>query len=158
LALPRRIKTVTIDGAEFKIAPLTYNELEEYGERVKTAREKRLEFEKQNDDKEAASPPELQKEMRNNAFFAICCGLNNAIPEIIAQQDLLFREQISSEDYDKAIAAIAITPKQLLAQVDDLLGAQLASEILNFNGLQMPSKAELLARSRAGVGETQASS
>ena len=131
MALPVRKKPFELDGAKFTIAPLTYDEMEEYSRRVKETNEKRIALKLEDDQ---PIPEDLRKEMRLNAFYLICRGLNNAGAEP------------------------EITPTILAAEIDDVLGAALATEILQFNGLKVPSGVELANRLRNPEGETPASS
>ena len=131
MLLPRRKKTFVMDGAEFTISPLTYDEMETYGEKLKAFNEK-LATLKLGDDQPV--PLDLRKEMRENAFYVICRGLGNG--------------------------ADTVTPEQLAREIDDTLAGELVMEILKFNGLSVPSKEEMeRARARkAAAGETQVSS
>jgi hypothetical protein len=112
MALPRRKKPFTKDGATFTVSPLTYDEMEEYLGKLKATAE-RLDSLKLA--KDAPIPPDITKERRENAFYVLCCGLN-----------------VGSEP--------AITPAVLLKEIDDELGAELVREILKLNGFTFPDK------------------
>jgi|SRR5271157_6019405 len=142
MALPRRKKTFTMDGAEFVISPLTYDEMEAYGEKLKAFNENLASLKNNSKpqtiklDDEVPIPVEVRKEMRENAFYVICCGLNNAGAEPLVTSEMLTKE------------------------IDDKLAGELVMEILKFNGLEMPSLEEMKrARNRtASAGEIQVSS
>lgn len=135
MALPRRKRAFEKDGVTLTIAALTYNEMEAYAERVKACS---LELEKVTVEEEI--PDEINKKMRDNAFYVICCSLNGAGIEPELTSDVLFRE------------------------MDDGLAGALVMEILKFNGFATPSEAQIAAALKRGrkakddPGETQASS
>ena len=114
-----------MDGAEFSLAPLTYDEMEEYARRVKATQEKIADLKLP---ETAPVPQDLREQMRDDAFYALCCGLNNAGAEP------------------------PVTSEMVKKEIDDQLGAELVVQTLKFNGLNV----ERASASKAG--EPQASS
>ena len=78
MPLSRRIKTVEFDGAVFTIYPLTYSQLEQYAEMVKSIASADL------------ASKEIAHKARANVFFVICSGLNTlpADSDAITEKEL----------------------------------------------------------------------
>jgi hypothetical protein len=149
MAIARRKKTVEFDGAQFIISPLTYNELEQYGELK----------EKFSSDttsgKLTKGSKEWFKAARSNVFFVVRCGINNAIPEVqrlqndrIAALEAGNRTAEVEETYSNGMRdlvgqGIAISEANLLGEMDDELATDIWREVLGFSGLEMLSKEEL---------------
>ena len=159
MSIPRRKKLFTMDGAEFLIAPLTYDELDEYGERLKTTREKVLDLNLPAEAEPEQIPKHLRDEMRANAFYLVCCGMNNAIPEVVEQKEKLQDGQIDQAAYDAAVKPFEITPRKLAKQMDDVTASILTTKILELNGVRSLSIVEYQQRkNKSNEGETLASS
>lgn len=112
MPLPRRKKPFTMDGAEFILSPLTYDQLEEYLERAKATAEKLEQLKLKPEDK---IPEELANERTANAFFVIRCGLST--PDTLSDE-------------------------VIRAEIDDTLGARLVREILTLNGYTFTDQKE----------------
>ena len=110
MPLAKRKKLFVLDGAEYTIAPLTYDEMEAYAEKIKATNEKL------SNEEPSVIPEDLRREMLNNALYVVCCGLNNAGIDPL------------------------VTPEILRREMDDVLAGALVTEILKFNGLRVPSK------------------
>ena len=132
--LARRKKTVVVDGASFLISPLTFDQIEQYTQRATEFHEKH----KNGNNGDAASEvarfsPEDQRELRDNTFFVICAGMNNA---------------------DETLG---LQSSDLSADMDDITAAWLFGEIMEFTGIHVP-KLEEIKRQIKTAGELAASS
>lgn len=141
-AIARRKNTYKLDGgAEIVYGPLSFDELEAYGERRDNTNKKITAYRKEH--KTGTLPKDIVAEMQDNCFYAVCCGINNAIPEVIALQDKLEFEVITQEEFDIQVKPFAVTAKFMRRRLDDKLCADLLMEVLRFTGLNIPTKAEL---------------
>ena len=132
--LARRKKECNFDGAEFVISPMTYNQIEEYGEMQKQFREKHKDFialdanDLLTEEQQEKYQPAI-KASRAIAHFVLCAGLNNADEKL------------------------QLTPQEVVAEMDDGLAGNLIREILLFSGVRLPKQPTLQA-----PGESPASS
>src|SRR5271156_2603915 len=117
MPLARRKTSFTQDGAEFQIAPLTYDEYEIYLEQQKELASLNL-----SDDN---FPEEARQKSRRLTFFVVCCGLNNAVSQIIEAQDKLARDKLSEDEYNVVVKEHGTTEAVLLKEMDDFLAAKM---------------------------------
>jgi hypothetical protein len=176
--IARRKKTINIDGAEFIFSPLTYDELEHY---ALLQEELRTDVSAGKIKEDSA---DHQKRLRSRVFYFICCGLNNAKPEVQKLQSEKItaihsgktdeEAELIYKDGMKILAAegIAVTEKNLRAEMDDDLASDLWREIFKFtdSGITILSKEDIrkivkdkLEKEKQGKeskseGEAQASS
>lgn len=68
ITAPKRLKTLTRDGAAFVIAPLTMKQVEDFGRQPENKGEERTVF-------------------RGRAYDLVCQGLNNAMPDDTKDED-----------------------------------------------------------------------
>lgn len=151
LGLARRTKIFAIDGAEFRIAPMTYAEVEEYSERKKETEEQIAKLTVPESD----IPEALKAKRLENSFFVLCCGLNNANPDYVALRNQLDDRLITEDQFKEKVAPIAITSAIIRLQMDDVCAAELIRGIFAMNGFTVPR--EGLRRANT-PGETQVGS
>jgi hypothetical protein len=72
--VPRRKKTIAIDGTNFTISPLTYKENEERIERALAFAALKVDVKDLN--------KEQREQLLKDTLFVVCCGLNGADPSL----------------------------------------------------------------------------
>lgn len=72
--LPRRKKTIPVDGSNFTISPLTYTENEERIERALKFAALKVDVKDLN--------KEQHEQLLTDTLFVVCCGLNGADPHL----------------------------------------------------------------------------
>lgn len=108
-----RTKTVTMDGADYKIAPLTFDQVDRYIENIPDG-------------------PEQAAKIKERSFWMVCWALNNAlgIPDEDDQQTLEGMADVTTG------TSKPWTPTRLRKEMDIPFFNELSKEILILSGLR----------------------